>query len=265
MQVLYRRSRVVDTGANLDPAEAGGLGALSADSVPPGGSAKEIPLKAHVLRRPFATAIIFGLATLALLLAGLGTPKAMFFDEAYFVPEARAFIQGIPNPDPQAPPLAKPPLGKLIMAIGMKAAGDNPFGWRIAGAVCGALTVVAVYLWVYLLLQNASLAFLAASLTLFNNFLFVMSRIATVDVFLMVFLMWSLAAYTAALVIDTSAGRRRLLLCSAGVLVGLAGACKWNAIDTLAVFVFVTFAVLCVPRSKFAPQKPSLSGYARNV
>jgi len=213
------------------------LGALSADTVPPGGSAKEVPLTAYVLLRPFATAISFGLATLALLLAGLGTPKAMFFDEAYFVPEARAFIEGVPNPDPQAPPLAKPPLGKLIMAIGMKAAGDNPFGWRIAGAVCGALTVVAVYLWVYLLLQNASLAFLAAWLTLFNNFLFVMSRIATVDVFLMFLLMWSLTAFTAALVLDTSAGKRRLLLCSAGVLVGLAGACKWNAIAWLYSFL----------------------------
>jgi dolichyl-phosphate-mannose-protein mannosyltransferase len=265
MQVLQRKSRVVDTGANVNPAEASGLGALSADAATPGGSAKEIPHKANVLRRPFATAIIFGLATLALLLAGLGTPKAMFFDEAYFVPEARAFIQGVPNPDPQAPSLAKPPLGKLIMAIGMKAAGDNPFGWRIAGAVCGALTVVAVYLWVYLLLQNASLAFLAAWLTLFNNFLFVMSRIATVDVFLMFFLMWSLAAFTAALVLDTSTGKRRLLLCSAGVLVGLAGACKWNAIDSLAVFVFVTFGVLCVPCFKFAPGNPSFSGYARNV
>ncbi|HJX96206.1 MAG TPA: phospholipid carrier-dependent glycosyltransferase, partial [Candidatus Acidoferrum sp.] len=196
MQVLYRKSRVADAGGNANPAEAGGFGALSVDAVPPGGSAKEVPLKANALRRPFVIAISFGLATLALLLAGLGTPKVMFFDEAYFVPEARAFIQGIPNPDPQAPPLAKPPLGKLIMAIGMKAAGDNPFGWRIAGAVCGALTVVAVYLWVYLLLQNASLAFLAAWLTLFNNFLFVMSRIATVDVFLMFFLMWSLAAFT---------------------------------------------------------------------
>jgi dolichyl-phosphate-mannose-protein mannosyltransferase len=213
MQDLYRKNQVADSGANVNPTETDSLGALSADTVPPGGSAKQVPLKAHVLRRPFATAIIFGLATLALLLAGLGTPKAMYFDEAYFVPEARAFIQGIPNPDPQAPPLAKPPLGKLIMAIGMKAAGDNPFGWRIAGAVCGALTVVAVYLWVYLLLQDTSLAFLAAGLTLFNNFLFVMSRIATVDVFLMVFLMWSLVAYSAALVIDTSAVKRRSLVC----------------------------------------------------
>jgi len=265
MQDFYRKSQVADSGANVNPTETASLGALSANTLPVGGSAREVPLKEHLLRRPFVTAIIFGLATLALLLAGLGTPKAMYFDEAYFVPEARAFIQGIPNPDPQAPPLAKPPLGKLIMAIGMKAAGDNPFGWRIAGALCGALTVVAVYLWVCLLIQDTGLAFLAAGLTLFNNFLFVMSRIATVDVFLMVFLMWSLVAYTTALVIDTSAGKRRFLLCSAGVLVGLAGACKWNAIDTLAVFALVALALLCVSRSKFASGNPSLSGYARNI
>src|SRR5580700_1365152 len=147
MQDLYRKSQVAESGANVNPTETDSLGALSADTVPAGGSAKEVPLKEHVLRGPFATAIIFGLAALALLLTGLARPKAMFFDEAYFVPEARAFIQGIPNPDPQAPPLAKPPLGKLIMAIGMKAAGDNPFGWRIAGAVCGALTIAAVYFW----------------------------------------------------------------------------------------------------------------------
>jgi len=221
--------------------------------------------KPRIFRRPVAKAMIFGLVALALLLAGLGRPKVMYFDEAYFVPEARAFIQGVPNPDPQAPPLAKPPLGKLIMAVGMKAAGDNSFGWRIAGAVCGGLTVIAVYLWAFLLLQNERLAFLAAGLTLFNHFLFVMSRIATVDVFLMVFLMWSLVAYTAALVLDIGAGMRRFLLCSAGVFVGLAGACKWNAVDTLAVFIFVAVALLCVSRTQLADSNPSISAYGRNL
>jgi dolichyl-phosphate-mannose-protein mannosyltransferase len=115
---------------------------------------------------------MFALAALALLLPGIGTPTKMFFDEPYFVPEARAFIQGKPNPAPDAPPLAKPPLGKLIMAVGMELAGDNPFGWRITGAVCGALTVAGVYLWAYLLLENSGLAVLAAGLALFNNFLF---------------------------------------------------------------------------------------------
>jgi hypothetical protein len=89
MQDFYRKSQVADSGANVNPTETASLGALSADTLPLGGSAREVPLKEHLLRRPFVTAIIFGLATLALLLAGLGTPKAMYFDEAYFVPEAR--------------------------------------------------------------------------------------------------------------------------------------------------------------------------------
>jgi len=266
MPGFYTKSRVATPSLNAISEQASDRGALSAaqDQTAHGSSERASP-QARGYRRPLAMAILFGLATLAILLPGLGRPKVMFFDEAYFVPEARAFIQGTPNPDPQAPPLAKPPLGKLVMAVGMKAAGDNSFGWRIAGAISGAMTVAAVYLWVYLLLQDSSLAFLAGGLTLFNNFLFVMSRIATVDVFLMVFLMWSLVAYTAAVVIDTSAGRRRFLLGSAGVLVGLAGACKWNAIDTLAVFVFVTSALFCVSRFKSASANPSLSVYAQNI
>jgi len=251
------------TAANFS--EAGGSAAPSPDVLPSGPSSKSTALGAHITRRQLVTALLFALAALAILLPGLGRPKAMFFDEAYFVPEARAFIQGVPNPKPDAPPLAKPPLGKLIIAIGMKTAGDNSFGWRIAGAVCGALTVAAVYLWAFLLLQDANLASLAAGLALFNNFLFVMSRIATVDVFLMFFLMWSLVAFSAALVLPVKAGTRRLLFCLAGVLVGLAGACKWNAIDTLAVYILVAAALLLVPRSRLVTKVPSLLSFAQNL
>ncbi len=209
--------------------------------------------------------MIFGVATLALFLIGLGKPASMYYDEGYFVPEARVFLRGTPKANPLAPPLAKPPLGKLIMALGMKVIGDNPFGWRIAGAVAGALTLVAIYLWTYLLLGNPRLAFLAAGLTLFNNFLFVMSRVGMMDAFLMVFLIWSLVAYTAALTLDVRATVRRLLLCGSGVLVGLAGACKWNAIDTLAVFILVSFVLLWAARRIPGDSNSSLVAYARNI
>ena len=188
----------------------------------------------RIYSHPFAIAILFGLAGLSLLLFGIKTPSTMFYDEGYFVPEAKVFILG-PNPNSHAQQ-EKPPLGKLLLSTGIRVAGDNALGWRLAGAVCGALALVAIFLWTYLLLQDARLASLAVGLTLFNNFWFVMSRVGMMDAFLMLFLTWSLVAFTASLVLDVRVGVRRLLFCSAGILIGLAGACKWNAVDTLAVF-----------------------------
>ena len=265
MPDLPKNSRVASGVLDVSTSDASRTPSISTGTkslaVP---SATEIPLAASN-PRPVLIAVTFALVALAILLPRVGTPPRMFFDEPYFVPEARAFMEGQPNPAPHVPPLAKPPLGKLIMAVGMKVAGDNPFGWRIAGVICGSLTVAGVYLWAFLLLQDTALASLAAGLALFNNFLFVMSRIATVDVFLLFFLTWSLTAFTAALTMDVSAVKRRILFCSAGLLVGLAGACKWNAIDTLAVFFLVSVVLFWFSLRTAAGPALSLSSYGRNV
>lgn len=212
--------------------------------------------------KPYAIAILFGLVALAILAFGVRNPRAMFYDEGYFVPESKVFIQG---PATLNPAQEKPPLGKLILAMGMKAAGDNSLGWRASAVVCGALTVVAVFLWSYLLLEDLQLASLAAGLALFNNFLFVMSRIGMLDAFLMIFLIWSLVAFTASFVLDVTVGLRRLLFCTSGILVGLAGACKWNAIDTLAVMVLVTFGLFYAALRPIAGADPALSACAKKV
>lgn len=214
---------------------------------------------------PFFVASLLALAALALLLPGLGRPRTTFFDELYFVPEARALIHGVPNPTPYVSSLAKPPLGKIIMAAGMKVAGDNSFGWRFAGAICGALTVPAVYLWAFLLLRDVGLAALAAVLALFNNFLFVMSRIATVDVFLLFFLLWSLVAFTASLTLEVTASTRRILFCISGALVGLAGAVKWNAIDTLAAYYVVAVVLFYLSQRRAQNDSDSVVLYARRL
>lgn len=227
------------------------------------GAPEKAPWVLRPIGSPLLASLLFAIGGLAFLLIGIGRPSFLYYDEPYFVPEARAFIQGIPNPHPACPPLAKPPLGKLIMAVGMKLAGDNPLGWRIAGAVCGSLTLAAIYLWSFFLLGDSGLACVAATLALFNNFWYVMSRVGMMDAFLLVFLMWSLVAYTVALTCHISAGLRRFLFVSSGALLGLAGACKWNAIDTLAVFFLVSFALR--QAGGYLNRDSSLWRYARNL
>jgi len=77
------------------------------------------------------------------------------------------------------------------------------------------------------------------------------------DVFLIFFVFWSLVPYTAALTLDLSTVRRRILLYISGFLLGLAGACKWNAIDTLAVLLGISFALPWI--SKHLPVSPASS------
>jgi len=225
-----------------------------------GSSLSDVSTRGRIYRHPFAIAVLFGLASLPLLLFGLGTPSMMFYDEGYWVPGAKVFIQGAVNPHHE-----KPPLGKLLLSIAIRAAGDNAIGWRVASAVCGALALVAIFLWTYLLLQDIRLASLAAGLTVFNNFWFVMSRVGMMDAFLMLFLTWSLVAFTASLVLKLRVGLRRFLFCLSGVLLGLAGACKWNAIDTLAVFFLVTFALLWIAYRPIAKADSSISSCADKI
>jgi dolichyl-phosphate-mannose--protein O-mannosyl transferase len=229
----------------------------------PSASSNGASMSARIYRHPVAIALAFGLVGLALLLFGLNWPPMVFYDEGYFVPESKVFILG-PNPHSH-PQQQKPPLGKLLLSLGIRAAGDNPFGWRVASAVCGALALVAIFLWTYLLLKDPRLAVVAAGLTVFNNFWFVMSRIGMMDAFLMLFLTWSLVAFTASLVLDMRLGLRRFLFCLSGVLVGLAGACKWNAIDTLAVYILVTSVLWWIARHPIASAHVSLSSCADKI
>lgn len=255
------RTVVLEPPAKVSPSS--GDQALATGPTTSSPSFKDAPAPNPIYRHPYAIAISLGLAALAFLLFGIKTPSTMFYDEGYFVPESRVYIQG-PSPDSHVNQ-EKPPLGKLLLSTGIRAVGDNALGWRLASAVCGALALVAIFVWTFLLLQDVRLACLAAGLTLFNNFWFVMSRIGMMDAFLMVFLTWSLVAFTASLMLDVSVGRRRFLFLSSGALVGLAGACKWNAIDTLAVFFVVTFALLWIAHRPVARADSSLSSCADKI
>jgi dolichyl-phosphate-mannose-protein mannosyltransferase len=198
--------------------------------------------------RVASTGLVLGILSLSFFLAGISRQSYLVFDEYFYVSGARSFLSGTHDLNPEHPPLAK-----LLIAGGIKVAGDNPLGWRLAGTICGSLTLVAIFFWTYLLLDNYALALTAACLTLFNNFLFVMSRVAMLDVFYFAFVMWGVLAFTAALLLHMSMPRRRALVLAAGVLFGLGGACKWNAVVTLAAVALVA-VVLYVRNTHYVRQ-----------
>jgi dolichyl-phosphate-mannose--protein O-mannosyl transferase len=92
-----------------------------------------------------------------------------------------------------------------------------------------------------------------------------MSRVAMMDAFLVFFLLWGLVAYTAALELDLRVTSRRILLYSAGVLLGLAGACKWNAVDTLLVLLVVSCALYWMANRSIGDASSSMVRYSRNL
>jgi 4-amino-4-deoxy-L-arabinose transferase-like glycosyltransferase len=208
--------------------------------------------------KTWLTAILLGVGSLLLFLAGIGNPPIAIYDEALYVNSGRALLAEGQDPSPYGPPL-----GKLLVAGSIRALGDNSFGWRAGSAVFGALTLVGMFLFTKLLLDNHALGLTAAALTFFNNFLFVLSRLAMMDIFLMTFALWGILAFTAALKMERlTAPARRALLFASGVLLGFSGACKWNAVDELCVIAAIgAFLLIWSGRSK----NPEMIQYGANL
>ncbi len=74
-----------------------------------------------------------------------------------------------------------PPLGKILMAIGIKLFGNNPLGWRFVNALLGVLMVPIFYLLLRKLTDNTKLTCFGTALFCLEFMHFTLSRIATID------------------------------------------------------------------------------------
>jgi dolichyl-phosphate-mannose--protein O-mannosyl transferase len=180
------------------------------------------------VRDPLGWSTLLALAFFALLLVRLAIPSTIYFDEIHYVTAARALLteSQVLNPE-------HPPLGKLILAAGMALFGDNVWGWRLFPAAAGAVTLFAAMraMWFASCRRFATLAFgvLFAS----GFMLFVQSRIAMLDAFMLAFTaiaLWQAAAACR----EPETGRWRLAI--TGVSLGLALAAKWNVAPILPLF-----------------------------
>lgn len=194
--------------------------------------------------RTLLTALLLGSGSFLFFLAGISNPPSAIFDERSYVDAGSAILSGAPDPIPVVPPL-----GKLLIASGIRLAGNNPLGWRLPSALFGALALAGIFLFLELLLGDYSLALAGSFLALLNNFLYVLSRTAMVDVYIVSFAVWGLLAFLAALKFDHLGGfARRALLAFSGILLGFAVASKWNGVDELAVVILLGAILLLLPR-----------------
>jgi dolichyl-phosphate-mannose-protein mannosyltransferase len=193
------------------------------------------------------------LVALAVLAPGFNAARDVYFDETWYVPTARQWLDDGQMLHPEHPPLAK-----MLIAAGLWAFGDNSFGWRAPSLVFGALTVTAVWLWTLALTADMALALFAAAITLVDGVVFVQARIAMLDIFLICFGVLALAAYTAgenARARGAAFGWHVL----AGFCLGLAGACKWSGFFLAAGLVALKLfgALLRHWRARFEAPSPN--------
>ncbi len=168
------------------------------------------------------------LISLTLRLFNLGTPKGFVFDEVYYVDGARDFLaQGVEITGDEPEFVVHPPVGKWLIALGIKLFGDNEFGWRFMGALLGSVMVVLIALIAHRLFRNSYLTIAASALMAMDGLALVHSRTALLDIYLSFFIL--LATY--------------FFLARwhwwAGIALGLAVATKWSGLYFLALFAIV--------------------------
>jgi len=187
-------------------------------------------------------------------LVGLAHPHELVFDETYYVKDAYtlshlgyegswpsdpnvAFNAGNPFGYLEAPAfVVHPPIGKWIIAIGLAVFGaDDPFGWRVAIAVCGVLLVLVTMLIAKTLFRSTLLGVIAGGLLAIDGNAIVMSRVALLDTSLALFVLLGAGA----VLLDRrshAVGWARPWLVAAGVSFGLASGVKWSGFYFLAAF-----------------------------
>ena len=153
--------------------------------------------------------------------------NSTYFDEIYHARTAYEHILGL---EPYEN--THPTLGKLLISLGIRVFGMNPFGWRCVGALLGVLMLPILYHLLKQLFGRTRLCFAGTLLFAFDFMHFTQTRIATIDTYAVFFLLLMYDAMVVFLKRDLLKDSwKRLLppLLACGIFTGLGIASKWTA------------------------------------
>jgi len=196
--------------------------------------------------------ILIAIAAFLVRIINLGSPKGLVFDEIYYVDGARDLLKygvEVSGSDPEF--IVHPPVGKWLIASGIKLFGDNEFGWRFASAVFGTLLILLFARLVHVLFYSPLLTALGAVLMALDGLLLVHSRTALLDLFLTFFTLLGVFLWH----------RNRHIW--AGIAFGLAIGCKWSAIYFVAIIGLIAVYRVLIAHDIRKTLKPIAAKFAQ--
>ena len=193
-----------------------------------------MPVLENKALRDRLTVFGLGLTALTFRLWNLRFPKGFVFDEVYYAQNANSLLHHGVELDPKggaAQFIVHPPVGKWMIALGIKLFGFHEFGWRISAALIGTASIMMIFFIAQRLFENYFLSLSAGILMSADGLHLVMSRTALLDIFLMFF---TLLAFFFLL---------RSQHLAAGISLGLAAATKWSGVYYLVAYLAFTLYV----------------------
>ena len=156
-------------------------------------------------------------------------PGLLIFDESYYVNVARIILRlpQQPNVFPNAIPgidsvnQEHPLLAKLLIALSMSIIGDNGWGWRIPSVVFGLLSIFVLYLLLKKTAKSPMIALMGTFLFSFDTLVFVHGRIATLDIFVLGFMLLGFYWYFSNRMNLSALGMALATLCKISGLYGI--------------------------------------------
>lgn len=114
-----------------------------------------------------------------------------------------------------------PPLAKLMIAFSMSLIGNNEYGFRLPSVIFGTLSILVFYLLLKRVSGDKLLSLIATFLFSFDNLVFVHSRIATLDIFVLFFMILGFYWYFERRMVFSGVAFALSTLCKIGGLYGV--------------------------------------------